>query len=481
MARIAIIGGGISGLSAAYYLSKSLKSTPAKIVLIEAGKQFGGWMESSRFDDGTVFEHGPRSLRGVKSEAGYASLLLAEEIGLESKILSVKKEHPASKYRYIYAKDQLCLMPTGPGDLIKKIPPFTRPLAAFGWKEPFRKSVKLHDESIHDFITRRFGEEIATYAFSAMFRGIYAGDTRKLSIKSCLRPVFDMEQQHGSIIRGAIFGKRTKTEIPKSPLVERFRSEGWSLWSFQGGLQTFPETIASKLKEDPNIELHLNTVCADLGFTVDNKANLKYNGKEEVFDHVISTIPSGDLASLMSKQHSSMATDLNRIPLASVGVVNLQFEGDRLPIQALGHLVPFCEPDRVLGILYDSCSFPGHGTLDRPTTRLSVMMGGAWFEDHFGPVDQYSDDELTEVALKATRDQLGIKEKPFRVISKVAKRGIPQYNVGHSDIVDSVFSYAESKKFPLTILGACYKGISLNDCILNSRNTMKSLGEQMTQ
>jgi oxygen-dependent protoporphyrinogen oxidase len=121
------------------------------------------------------------------------TLELIEKLGIEETVVPVHKSHIAAKNRMVFAKNQLCMMPNGPGGIFKTIPPFTKPLFYAGIKDLFtgKSKVPLEDESLYDFVARRFGEEIAQYAISPVICGICAGDAKEISVKFLFKDVFE--------------------------------------------------------------------------------------------------------------------------------------------------------------------------------------------------------------------------------------------------------------------------------------------------
>lgn len=126
-------------------------------------------------------------------DPGITTLELIEKLNIDDKVVPVHRSHVAAKNRMIYAKDQVCLMPNGLGGIFKTIPPFTKPLLFAGIKDIFtgKSKVPLEDESIYDFVARRFGQEIADYAISPMICGICAGDAKEISVKFLFKEVFE--------------------------------------------------------------------------------------------------------------------------------------------------------------------------------------------------------------------------------------------------------------------------------------------------
>lgn len=189
---VTVLGGGIGGLSALYYLSLR-QNLSRQIKLYEASSRYGGWVNSKYHEEsGVVFETGPRTLRPAGNQ-GMTTLELIENLGLKDKVVPVPRSHPAAKNRMIFAKNQVCLMPSGPAGIFKKIPPFSKPLVFAGLKDIFtgKSKVPIEDESLYSFVERRFGREIAEYAVSPVICGICAGDAKEISVKFLMKDIFE--------------------------------------------------------------------------------------------------------------------------------------------------------------------------------------------------------------------------------------------------------------------------------------------------
>ncbi|KAK5171642.1 hypothetical protein LTR04_000345 [Oleoguttula sp. CCFEE 6159] len=231
--EIAVLGGGITGLASAYYISKELPR--AKITIYEAGPRVGGWMLSKRVevDGGNIlFEQGPRTLRPVKN--GLITAHLVQELGMTDDVIFTKKTSPAARNRFIYYPDHLVKMP-GPG-----MSPWQ--IAKSLWREPVfegfalaalreaaidQRPLGLQDESVGSFISRRFDRRIADNAVSAMLHGIYAGDVYKLSMKSLFPQQWRDEEEYGSVVRALLEKNRQPKKITKSV---QLPSNPYHLW-----------------------------------------------------------------------------------------------------------------------------------------------------------------------------------------------------------------------------------------------------------
>ena len=163
--------------------------------------------------DGFIFEHGPRTVRPVGKQ-GANTLELVEDLGLETKIKPILHGHPATVNRMVYVDENLHKLPSNFKSIFSRQKPFSKPLFLSGIKEFFTPQKKCQDESIYDFVERRFGSEIAKFAIDPMVRGICAGDAKKISAKSFVAgPMFNLEQNYGSIFRG-MMKRKLKGESP---------------------------------------------------------------------------------------------------------------------------------------------------------------------------------------------------------------------------------------------------------------------------
>ncbi|KAK7090506.1 protoporphyrinogen oxidase-like [Littorina saxatilis] len=479
MATVVVVGGGVSGLAAAYYLQKSA-SKIGKIVLLEGAKRTGGWMQSVQHDDGSIFELGPRSLRPV-GKGGKNSLHLAEELGLTKDILVVHRSDAAAKKRYLFVGGQLCALPSSLGGVVKTIPPFSRPLMMNFLGEPFAKRNSAPDESIHSFIGRRLGTEFADIAVDAMCRGIFANDCRQLSMRSCFPDIFNLERQHGSLIVGMLRARGAKVDAA-SELEKRATSEKWASWSLKHGLQQMSDAMETAATSTTLCEVRKDSPCLALAPALNGRIKVKTKGEEIIADHVMSAIYSKDLASLLPAEMSSLQAALQSIPSVSVFVVNLEYPGQQLPVEGFGHLLPSSESPHVLGIVYDSCTFPDHNRHDGPSTRLTVMLGGGWMDKMMTDKGELPDEvTVAAIAKKAASTQLGFPHdlQPSKVNVVYQKECIPEYTLGHADKLSHLESLIKSSGLPLHLIGSSYKGVSVNDCINNARIEAENVVHQL--
>ncbi|XP_076869365.1 protoporphyrinogen oxidase [Brachyhypopomus gauderio] len=473
---VAVLGGGIGGLSTCYYLSKSAQVS--KVVLLEASGRCGGWVRSTRREDGAVFEHGPRGVRPF-GPAGQNTLNMISDLGLEEEILSVPHDHVAAKNRFLYVRGQLHRMPSSAGGVMRTVPPFSRPIILSVLKEVLVRKGKQDDESVHAFVSRRLGSELADIAIDSVCRGVFAGNSRQLSVRSCFPPLFSAEQAWGSVLLGSVLGAFTGSgkgpPVPPSQLAQRAKKERWAQWSLRRGMQALPEALQEVLVEQQRVEVLHNTPVRSLRHTTDGwEINLE-DGATLKADHVISAVPASALAVLLPPAAHPLSEQLRAIPTATVAMVNLEFEGSVLPVKGFGHLVPSSEDLGLLGVVYDSVPFPQHNRRGEPTTRLTVMMGGAWFEEVFGHPGEVEEQVLLDRASKVLRSHLGITATPSWSKAAVLQNCIPQYHVGHWNKLETMRRYISDHRLPLSLTGASYDGVSVSDVIFSGRVAAQNL------
>ena len=266
-----ILGGGLSGLCSAYYLSKLPQN---RVILLERSSRFGGWVRTQP----NGFEAGPRSVRPVGLQ-GLLTLQIIDELGLAPSLVTVSKSHPAARNRYIYYPDRLHRAPNSIKSAVSssfsKTSPFARLLPSV-LSEPFRKKQRdAEDESVDSFVSRRFGASFAENVLSALVHGIYAGDTRQLSVRSVFPSLWNMEQHRGSVVLSMLSGgvkppkaetdefKQLQASLPE--LVERMKDV--SVYSLEGGLEALPRAMVKHLGSLDNVELRTDTSAKDLEYS----------------------------------------------------------------------------------------------------------------------------------------------------------------------------------------------------------------------
>ncbi|KAK5601474.1 hypothetical protein CRENBAI_025839 [Crenichthys baileyi] len=471
MKTVAVLGGGIGGLAASFYLCKNPQVT--KVIVLESSSRFGGWLWSLRRSDGAIFELGPRGIRPAGA-VGRNTLNMVEDLGLEGDILPVTYSHVASQSRYLYVRGQLHKLPSGIRGMFQTVPPFSRPLVFSLITEILVKKGKEADESIHSFVSRRLGKELADIAIDSLCRGVFAGDSKKLSVRSCFPSLFTAEQQRGSLTLGFLLDSGQAPVIPPGRLAQRAHRESWAQWSLRRGVETFPESITEYLQRRGRVELHKDAAVKQI---IPTTSGWKVHVEDGVIsvDHIISALPAKALSDILPPSCQSLIQQLQDISAVTVAVVSLEYDGSILPVTGFGHLLPSWEDPGLLGVVYDSVPFPQHNRPHGQTTRLTVMMGGAWFQNEFGTPKAVTTEGLLARATEAVRCHLGVSVSPSWSNVALHRDCIPQYYLGHFQRVDCMRDFINNKNLALSLIGSAYDGVSVNDVIFSGRTAVAKL------
>lgn len=462
-----ILGGGISGLTAAFY---ALKSAPksSTVTLLESSERLGGWVKSIQTSEGLIFEQGPRTIR-PRGRPGANTLKLVEDLGLTDLVKPINTKHPTAQNRLIYVNNKLHKLPSSLGGLFKTHSPFTKPLIFSILHDLKAKPVLKTDDSLYDFTCRRFGKEMADYAISAMICGICAGDAKKVSVNFLMAELFKMEQKHGGVIKGSfkqLFGEKVNfSGFEESDLFRRSRIEKWSVWSVEGGLETLVKALTKQMKDE--VDIKLDTACTKLDFH-DKGVRVSLNNDHHIeAKHVVSSLPAPKLGALLPEQHSTLANLLKSIEHVHVAVANLAYKNVQLKENAFGFLVPPNQNLPILGVIFDSCCFQ-----QGDWTVLTVMMGGAWYDKY---LKGKSKADIVDVACKYVHEILDVPREPDAHHVDILYDCIPQYTLGHSERVRNIQDYIDAENLPLYLTGSSYHGVGINDVILASKQTVDNI------
>src|SRR5215210_4613991 len=329
MASVAVIGGGLTGLSAAY----SLKQRGVRVTLYEALDRIGGVVKTER-RGGYLAELGPNSM----SAPTPAVAELLRDLGLESSLVSTA---PAARERYVVRRGKLVRLPLTPSELLtSRLLSNTAKLAVFG--EPLvERGDSPVDESVAAFIRRRFNQEVLDYVVNPFIAGTFAGDPEQLSVRHALPQLHSLERSHGSVIKGF---------LKASPA-------GGKLVSFAGGLQEIPDAFGRELAS----ELRLGAAVTQLrtaprGWTV----GAAYQAPE-VYDAVVYAAPAYSLDGIdLDMTGGERLGTLSSIVHPPVAVLALGFPCEQVThsLEGFGFLVPEVERRRVLGVIFSSSIFP---------------------------------------------------------------------------------------------------------------------------
>ena len=426
---VTILGGGIAGLSSAFYLAT--RSNIPVVRLYEASNRVSGWINSENHN-GYYFESSARTLR-PKGITGNTTLELIQLLGLDSKVVPITSDRVAGKFRLTWSRNQMNVVtPENDNDLKKLF-----------------SSEPSDNESIYDFTVKRFNKDLADNVISPMVSGICVGDPKEIS--------------SSFLVKG-----KNSTTFEQVELYKKARNDRWSFYSLEGGMETLPKAIAENLSHNSGVSLNMNSDCKKVHFESDGSVKVTINGEVQTTSHLISTLPGYRLAPLVEHQHPQLANELKELKNADVATVNLHFKSeDLLKEKGFGVFSPSTETSPVLGIIFDSWCF------DMKGTTLTVMLGGKQFSKLFG--QQPDEKALLEASLKQVKEVLKISEKPDNFKVTFMKNSFPQYTVGHYARLDRIKNYITANKLPLSLCGQSYDGIGINEVILSSKLAAQSV------
>ncbi len=446
MSTVAVVGGGVAGLSVAHELRK--RAPALDVVVLEPRERAGGNVRTEVYD-GYTCEWGAVGFLDNAPD----TLRLVREVGLEPRLLP---SSDAARRRYIYRKGTLHEVPTSPQSFL------TSPLISARAKarllgEPFAGGPRVADESIASFAARRIGREAAAIMIDSMVSGIYAGDAAELSLRACFPKMWQMERDHGSLFRAMLARRKNRRKG------DAIGAPTGRLTSFQRGMTELVEALARGL--GPSV--HTSSPVLELRPpATSGRFWIATPGREIAADAVVLAGPANESADLVRQFGLGLSSALRRIPTAPLAVVCLGYDAaqvaaDRGPLDGFGFLVPRSEKIRTLGALWESSIYANRAPAGKALMR--VMIGGA----HDRSVLDLDDDGLLAVVRSDLRTTMGLRAAPEMVRVIRHPRGIPQYTIGHLDRLARI--EAELARYPgLFVAGNSYRGVSINDCIAQS-------------
>lgn len=437
--KIAIIGGGISGIATAFYLKHFDKN--ADVSLFEKEKELGGKMKTKKVGDFYIEEGTNGFLSNKPDTLELVKLSNLEQIMIRSDDLA--------RIRFIY-KDKLHTMPESPKAFAK-----TKLLSTLGKLRvlcefiiPAKKDDK--EETLQEFGYRRVGKELTDVFLDAMSAGVYGSSPEKISVNAAFKLVVNLEKEYGGLFRGMI-AKKKKEAGP-----------GGVLMSFEKGVSTFVEALAKKSEAKVYTDFKIENIEQ-----IDGKFRLN-NDESLVFDKLILSTPAYNSADLISNFAPQIAEKLNDIEYSPISVVGLGYDKLNHDLKGFGLLTTSSAKQPVLGVLWDSSIFKDRA--ENGKKLLRVMIGGQRDKN----LALKSEEELKELAILGVKNTMGIEEKPSIMYVKRYEKGIPNYAIGHIDNVAEIFE--SLKQIPnLHLNSNAYFGVALNDCVSSSKRCAKEV------
>ncbi|MDA8174485.1 MAG: protoporphyrinogen oxidase [Nitrospiraceae bacterium] len=435
-----IAGGGISGLSLAYFL----KAGGIDSTVFEAAPRPGGKIRTEKAQ-GFLCEWGVNGFLDNKPR----TLELAGRLSLKA-----LRSSDAARKRFVLRGGKLRKIPEGPGEFISSgvLSPLGKLRLVL---EPFIKP-NLSDETLADFARRRLGKDAFENLIDPMASGVYAGDPEKMSVESCFPRIKAIEKKHGSLIKGMIaMGKEAK----KTGKAKVGPGPGGALTSFSGGM----EEIIKMLRLALDDKVTVNSRAVSIEKTQGGYRLLLEEGAPAEAETLVLACPAYESAEILRGIDERLSVLLSAIAYPPVSVICLGFSRQKInfPVDSFGFLVPFRERKSVLGVLFDSSIFPERAPEGQ--VLLRIMAGGA----RMGKVAMLDDEKLLDTVMADLGVILGIKATPDMVRIFRHEKAIPQYEPGHTERLREIDSIMAGHH-GLYLAGNAYRGIALNDCIENS-------------
>jgi protoporphyrinogen/coproporphyrinogen III oxidase len=454
--HVVVVGGGISGLTAAYRLQQS--GVDLRVTLLEASDYFGGKLRTE-VHDGLTIEAGPDSFLSYKP----AAINLARELGIEGRVIGTRESSDGSQNgggTFILKDGRLEPLPEGITMLVPtKIQPLVRS-RLLSTRGKLRMAAEYFvssknddsDESIGSFISRRLGREVFERMAQPLLSGIYAGDADQLSLAATFPRLREIERKHGGLVRGMLAQRRGAANRAngQKPAYTPFVS-------FAGGMGELAGTLVSALER---VDLRANCAVERIHPDGSRYSVLTAQGDTVTPDAVLLGTPAYVTADLLQLLDGELAALLRRIPYVSTATISLAYRKHALdPLQAgRGFVIPSVENRELTAVTWVSNKFEGRAPEE--ISLLRTFVGRAGRE---GAVD-LADDELLALVRRELREMLDIESEP--VMSRVYRwqQAMPQYNLGHLgrlQLIDQRIAAMPG----IALMGAGYRGVGIPDCI----------------
>jgi oxygen-dependent protoporphyrinogen oxidase len=453
--RVAIVGGGISGLTAAFYLEQERRrGAPIQIVLFEAQDRFGGVIRTERVE-GCILETGPDSFLSSKPWARE----LCEDLRMSSQLVGSRD---AERKTYVLLRGKLEPVPPGMQMMVPtKIGPvlksrlFSTATKLAMLREYFAPPQPLsadEDESVASFISRHFNAELVERLADPLLSGIYGGDVAVLSARATLPNMLEAEGRWRSLVRGSLALRAKLGSGTVQPLFTTVRD----------GMQRMTEAMVRHL---PRETLRSSRAVERIEKS-DDCYRIISAGEVEEFDHVILALPAHACAKIIGALPGAerAAELLAEIPYSSTVTVGLAYRASDINLpEGFGFLVPRNEGKRTMACTFVHRKFDNRAPED--TALLRVFLGGTRDPEAI----DLSDDEIMAVVRRELRETLGLASEPRFVRVFRWRKAMAQYEVGHLLRVARIQMHLQ--RFPgLQLSGSAYQGIGIPDCVRMGRS-----------
>lgn len=454
MKCVAIIGGGIAGLSAAYYLEKARQNGAAlEWALFEKSERLGGVIRTEYRGD-FVLEAGPDSFLSIKPEATE----LCRELGLAAEIIH---SNDFQRKTYILVKGRLVPIPDGLQFMVptRVLPMISTPLFSLRTKihvaREFFQGAGNHneDESVAEFVRRHFGQEMVDRVAEPLLAGVYGGNADALSLRAVLPRFAEMERLEGSLVRATLKARKATANAAQQPLFTTLRR----------GMQQLVDALVAAL---PRYWLRVKQSAVSLR-RGDGGWQVSSSDAVDDFDSVILAVPapfSGELLRGVTPQAASLLTS---IEYTSSAAVLLAYDQPKLP-SGFGFLVPASEGRKMLACTFVHNKFPNRAAEGKALLRCFFSSA------RMPELSSQGEQEMKVLARKELKEILGLDAQPEVALVFRWQYGLPQYETGHLDRTAKI--EAELKQMPgLHLIGNSLHGIGVPDCIRSAKQAAQQI------
>ena len=443
---VAVIGGGISGLASAW----RLQQLGVPVAVFEAEDRAGGLIGTVQ-ERGFLFESGPQSFQGTEP-----LLALIRELGIENELCTASPRAP----RFVLRSGRLRKIPMSPQAVL------TTSLLGAGarWRvasEAFRRTRPSgEEESVANFVRRKFGHEILEYLVAPFVSGVYAGDPEKLSLRAAFPSLDEWEREHGSVLRGAMKSRPAKGKGPPP------------LCSFRSGMNTLARAMAARLSGDIETGARARALSCVPSGGGQYEIRVEREGRMETFaaEAVVMAAPAYVASNLVQTVSPPLARMLSGISYAGVAVVAAGYHARQMgfALDGFGVLIPRSEKFRTLGTVWNSSLFPGRAPEGAFT--ITSFIGGATDPE----VMDQPEEEIASIVQRDNARILEISGPPAASAIWKHPKALPQYNLGHGHIVRAL-GEAQFNHPGIFFSGNYLEGPSIGKCVEHGFSTAEAV------